>query len=163
MRHLETIVWGFGQFIIECIRNLAFIFGGRASSSISSNASVRCGLFCLRLTKKSHFGGWLISSIIPHGSLYIYNVTFFFLLRWQSLKGDVLFGAELAFYSLKPVDFRLAPMSEIQILKLPSSWPLLPWFLTAILCFILSCILGIFGSFPGDFGCKNLIMTNVGR
>ena len=108
MRHLETIVWGFGQFIIECIRNLAFIFGGRASSSISSNASVRCGLFCLRLTKKSHFGGWLISSIIPHGSLYIYNVTFFFFTEMTVFKRRCSFWCRTRFLQLETSRFQIS-------------------------------------------------------
>ena len=158
MKHLEAIVSGFAQFGLECIGNLAFIFGGR----YHTQRSLRHGLYCLRLTK-SHFGGansknrttwqcvYVCICVCIYIYIYIYLVSrLLFIFSWDdSFKRRYSFWCKTRFLQLET-------MSEIPIIKFQDSWPLVPWFLVAVLCLILSCVLGTFGSFPRVFVCKNL-------
>ena len=163
MKHLEAIVSGFAQFGLECIGNLAFIFGGRYHAAYLPRVLIV--MACTAWGWLKAILGGLIPRIIPHDGVFmcvyvcvcvcvcvcIYLVSrLLFFFSWDnSFKRRYSFWCKTRFLQLET-------MSEIPIIKFQDSWPLVPWFLIAVLCLILSCVLGTFGSFPRVFVCKNL-------
>ena len=69
MKHLEAIVSGFAQFGLECIGNLAFIFGGRYHAAYLPRVLIV--MACTAWGWLKAILGGLIPRIIPHDGVFM--------------------------------------------------------------------------------------------